>query len=421
MYLLTLLLWAYLHAPPIFDRSKHPVPVHIAVFCQHYHTPDCPTAGRPYALVCALAAHHDVTLITANMGRKRRITNDYSWVPPGVALHEVSVSYQNEMNAARRLLSFGRYAAQAALKGLAAGAPDIVLASSTPLTVPMVGALVARWYGVPWLFEVRDLWPDFPIQMGAVPAAGAQRALYALERYLYCNARHVVALSPDMASHVRRRSGHNRVSMNPYGTDLSLLRHAPIREAEALCPLKDEQRLVLYAGSFGRANALPTLLDAAHRLRHRSDIVWAFVGSGYHQPDIEAAARRLSNVRLLPPQPYPRTLALFKHATLSVTSFIDRPVLRANAPSKLMDSLAAGTPVIVTNPGWTKELVASGRCGWYVPPQTPENLAACVCQYMEQPSHIRARWSRNAIHLAHTRFDRAGHMQAYRQLIENLV
>ena len=395
--------------------------MHIAVFVQHYHTPDCPTAGRPHALVCALAAHHDVTLITANMGRKRRITNSYRWVPPGVTHHEVPVPYQNEMNAAQRLVSFGRYAAQAALRGLAAGPPDIVLASSTPLTVPVVGALVARRYGVPWVFEVRDLWPDFPIQMGAVPAAGAQRALYALERYLYRDARHVVALSPDMARHVRRRSGHNRVSMNPYGTDLSLLRRAPTREAEALCPLQDGQRLVLYAGSFGRANALPTLLDAARRLRDRLDIVWAFVGSGYYQPDIEAAAQRLPNVRMLPPQPYSRTLALFKHATLSITSFVDRHVLRTNAPSKLMDSLAAGTPVIVTNPGWTKELVTSGRCGWYVPPENPEGLAACICQYMEQPSYVRARWSRNAIHLAHSRFDRACHMRAYRQLIEGLA
>ena len=395
--------------------------MHIVVMLQYYHTPDCPTAGRPYALVRALARHHDVTLITTHTGRTRRLAHQLDWVPPNVSLHELRIPYRNKMDTRARLWAFAQYAVRACIRGMRQPRPDLIVASSTPLSVPLTAALVARWHDVPWVFEVRDLWPDFPIQMGAVPSAWAQRGLYALERTLYQSARHVVALSPDMATHVRRRAGHDRVTMNPYGTDLTLLRRAPIREARALCPLGDGQRLVLYAGSFGRANAIPTLLGAARRLRHRSDLVWAFVGDGYYRSAIEAAAERLSNVRLLPPQSYHRTLALFKHATLSVTSFIDRPVLRANAPSKLMDSLAAGTPVIVTNPGWTKQLVESGGCGWCVPPEDAEALARCIMRAFDASPRQRRQWQHNARRVAYTQFDRDCHMIRYRMLLEQLA
>ncbi|MGM0705731.1 MAG: glycosyltransferase, partial [Bacteroidota bacterium] len=148
---------------------------------------------------------------------------------------------------------------------------------------------------------------------------------------------------------------------------------------------------------------------------------WGFVGSGYHQSTVETAAARLPNVRMIPPQPYPRTLALFKHASLSITSFIDRPVLCANAPSKLMDSLAAGTPVIVTNPGWTKKLVESGGCGWYVPPEDADALATCVASALDADPERQVFWQRNARHLAYTRFDRHRHMARYRHLLESIV
>lgn len=395
--------------------------MHIAVFLQYYHTPDCPTAGRPYALVQALAAHHDVTVITTQTGRERRLTHQFEWVPSGVSLKTLQVPYHNAMTTRERLQAYARYAVQAGWHGLRLSRPDLIVASSTPLSVPMVAFALARWHRVPWVFEVRDLWPDFPIQMGAVPSSGAQRALYALERTLYRDAAHVVALSPDMARHVRRRASHDRVTLNPYGTDLSLLRQAPLQEAKTLFPLDAGQHLILYAGSLGRANAIPTLLGAARRLRHRSDLVWGFVGSGYHQSTVEAAAVRLPNVRMIPPQPYPRTLALFKHASLSITSFVDRPVLRANAPSKLMDSLAAGTPVIVTNPGWTKRLVESGGCGWYVPPEDADALATCVASALDADPECQVFWQRNARHLAYTRFDRHRHMARYRHLLESIV
>ena len=151
--------------------------MHIAVFLQHYHTPDCPTAGRPYALVERLGRDHEVTVITTRAWEGTRTAHRFPWAPPGVDLVRFDVPYDNAMSAPRRLASFLHYAARAVRHGLQMPRPDVILGSSTPLTAAAAAGLVARVRGVPWVFEVRDLWPAFPLQMRAVPRVVLPRPL----------------------------------------------------------------------------------------------------------------------------------------------------------------------------------------------------------------------------------------------------
>lgn len=397
----------------------------IAVFIQHYHTPDCATAARPYALVKRLAEEHEVTLITTNAWRARRLTRAFDWVPPGVRLVELDVPYRNAMATPARLRAFLTYAAQAVARGLRGVQPDLIYGSSTPLTAAAAAAAVARMRGVPWIFEVRDLWPDFPVQMGALPGgplgAALRESLYALERRLYRSAAHVVAHSPDMAAHVRPHRADG-VSVVEYGTDLRLLDGVSEDDVAAWRQRlgADGKTLVLYAGSFGRANDVPSLLRAARQLRGRGDLRFVIAGRGHHAPAVEAAAQQLPNVRALPPQPQQAALALFRAADLSLVPFLDRPVLAANAPSKLFDSLAAGTPVVVTNPGWTKALVEAHGCGWHVPAEQPAALARQIARLTETPAALDAAGRRGA-GLARRRFDRAVQMNRLAAIIRSAV
>jgi glycosyltransferase involved in cell wall biosynthesis len=185
---------------------------------------------------------------------------------------------------------------------------------------------------------------------------------------------------------------------------------AALRRAHGL---DDGRRLVLYAGSLGRANAIPTLLAAARRLADRLDARFVFAGGGFHRPDVARAAAAQPNVCLLPPLPMPQALALFRAADLSLVSFLDRPVLAANAPGKFFDSLAAGTPVVVTNDGWTRAFVARHGCGWFVPPERPAALAARVAACLDAPDALAAA-GRRATAVARARFDR-------RRLLARLV
>ncbi|MBN2848992.1 MAG: glycosyltransferase family 4 protein, partial [Coriobacteriia bacterium] len=293
-------------------------------------------------------------MFTTRAWHARRLANRHPWAPPGVDVHMLNVRYENRMGAARRFSAFAGYAVRAVAAALRRDPPDLVVGSSTPLTVAVAAALTAVRYRIPWIFEVRDLWPDFPIQMGAVPGRLSQSALYALEHVLYRHAARIVTLSPDMETHVRRYvSLPDKVRTIHYGVDLDEAETVRGRDRTGLFDSfgLDDRRVILYAGRFGRANAIPTLLDAARLLSGRDDVRFVFAGDGYHEDDIRTAADALTNVLLLPPQPRHRALMLFRLATVSITSFIDLPVLSANAPAKLSDSLACGTPVIVTNDG----------------------------------------------------------------------
>ncbi len=382
--------------------------MHILFLTQFYSTPDCPAAARHYAFLRHLGQRHDVSLVTTRALLDAAETGCFDLVPSGVHLHAVDTVYQNHMGALQRVRPYVRYAAGSLARSLRLPPPDVVFASNTPLSVAVAGAAVARARRAPLVLEVQDLWPDFPVQMGAIRSPLLRRALYGLERRLYRSAAHVVATSPDMEAHVRRHGvPASRTDTLLYGTDIDLADDptfdvsGTLRETSGI----GDAHVLLYAGSFGRANDIPTLIETARLLRHRADLVFVFMGQGYHAAALQEAVASLPNVRLLPPQPRHRTFSWFRLATLSVVSFIDLPVLSANSPAKFFDSLAAGTPVIVTNPGWTKQFVEAHRCGWYVPPSRPEHLAHQIVEAVASPDDMREAGKRGS-EAAHRLFDR---------------
>lgn len=384
--------------------------MHIAVFSQYHTNPDCPATSRHYTLLAHIAKTHRVTLLTTPAWKAQRLTRDFTWVPEGVEIREANVAYENKMGPARRALAFARYAAWAVRAGLRIDKPDVIWGISTPLTAAWAAAQVARWRKVPWVFEVQDLWPSFPIAMGAVPTAVARQQLYALEKRLYKSARHVLPLSPDMTRYVTDLGiAAEKVTTVLNGTDLELAARATpeavarLNKAQGL----DGKRVVLYAGTFGRANDIPTLVAAAEAMAAAGgDAVWLFLGHGFYEPLIAAAATRWpGRIRLVGGQARHEVFAWFALATVSVVSFLGLPVLDANSPAKLYDSLAVGTPVVVTNQGWTKELVERYNCGWYVPAGNANALAAKLRELLGQPELLEQAGAKGQ-QLAMVEFDR---------------
>ncbi|MGD8415378.1 MAG: glycosyltransferase, partial [Candidatus Latescibacterota bacterium] len=164
------------------------------------------------------------------------------------------------------------------------------------------------------------------------------------------------------------------------------------------------KKVVLYAGMFGRANAVKMLLRSA-QLEKRQDVRFVLIGDGFHHGDVAEAAAGNPKLVIVEPQPRHAVFKWFKLADLSLVPFIDLPVLAANSPSKFFDSLAAGTPVIVTNPGWTRQFVEEHECGWYVPPEDPESLTQAIDQALDSPWDL-ARAGANGRRIAVTEFDR---------------
>ncbi|WP_310391498.1 glycosyltransferase family 4 protein [Hymenobacter sp.] len=396
--------------------------MHIAVFSQYHTNPDCPATSRHYALLAHVAKTHRVTLLTTPAWQSQRLTRDFPWVPAGVEIREARVPYDNKMGPVRRALAFAQYAAWAVREGLRLDRPDVIWGISTPLTAAWAAARVARQRRVPWVFEVQDLWPSFPIAMGAVPTALARQQLYRMEKRLCQSARHILPLSPDMARYVTDLGiAPAKVTTVLNGTDLELAARATpaavaqLRQAHGLAG----KQVVLYAGTFGRANDIPTLVAAAEALAAvDADVTWVFLGHGFFEPLIAAAAARWpGRIRLVGGQARHEVFAWFALAAVSMVSFLGLPVLDANSPAKLYDSLAVGTPVVVTNQGWTKRLVEQYGCGWYAPAGDAVALAAQLRALLAQPHELAAAGGKGR-ELAVVEFDRQRLAAQVQQILE---
>jgi glycosyltransferase involved in cell wall biosynthesis len=396
--------------------------VHIAVFSQYHTSPDCPATSRHYTLLAEIAKYHRITLLTTPAWRSQQLTHDWPWVPPGVELQEAVIPYDNKMGPARRALAFAQYATWAVRAGRRGPRPDVVWGISTPLTAAWAAARVARGWRVPWVFEVQDLWPSFPVAMGAVPTALARQQLFALEKRLYTSAAHIVPLSPDMSRYVGGLGiAASKITTLLNGTDLDLAAHATpaavaeLRHAQGLAG----QRVVLYAGTFGRANDMPTVVAAAEALVAADPAAtFLFLGHGYYAPLVaEAAARWPGRIRLVGGQPRHAVFTWFALADVAVVSFLGLPVLDANSPAKLYDALAVGTPVVVTNQGWTKALIEQHGCGWYAPAGNAAALAAQLATALANPTATAAAGERGRA-LAAAEFDRVALARQMQHILE---
>jgi glycosyltransferase involved in cell wall biosynthesis len=339
-----------------------------------------------------------------------------------VEIREAAIAYENRMGPARRALAFAQYAGWAVREGLRIDKPDVIWGISTPLTAAWAAAQVARWRRTPWVFEVQDLWPAFPIAMGAVPTALARQQLYRMEKRLYQSARHILPLSPDMTRYITDLGiPADKVTTVLNGTDLDLAARATPEAVEKLRQAQDlaGKRVVLYAGTFGRANDISTLVAAAETMAAEdSTAVWVFLGHGFFEPLVAAAAARWpGRIRLVGGQARHEVFAWFALAEVSVVSFLGLPVLDANSPAKLYDSLAVGTPVVVTNAGWTKDLVEKHACGWYVAAGNAPALANQLRALLLNPAQLAAAGT-NGKQLAAREFNRQQLAAQVQQILE---
>ncbi|MHB1341583.1 MAG: glycosyltransferase family 4 protein [Coriobacteriia bacterium] len=356
---------------------------------------------------------HQVTVITSSS----RLPAEYdarAFVDgdiDGIHVRSVRVRYSNYMSHLRRMWSFALFTVGATWLAATAGRHDVVFATSTPLTVGIPGWVAAAITRTPFVFEVRDLWPEAAIQMGAIKRTGLlSRVAKWLERFLYHRARHVVALSPGMvAGVVAEGVAPRRVHMVPNSSDLDLFVPGE-KDSEFLKRLgvADGAFVVGYAGAIGPSNAVEAQVPEAARLLHergRSDIVFVIAGDGKSLPALTEAVGVLPNVRLVGSLPKRDVPILTRSADVLMTLFADVEILATNSPNKFFDGLASGRPMIVNSPGWTRELVEENDCGAYVPASDGRALADTIERFADDRAATE-RMGRNARTLAEARFGR---------------
>ena len=365
-----------------------------------------------------VAAGHEVRMVTAGAGRGTVDRIEVVGVPGAYSDYMTATA----MSYPRRIAAFLRFAAGCALAALRTPRPDVIYATSPPLTMALPAMLAALRHRAPFVFEVRDLWPEAPIQMGALRNPLLRWAARLLERLAYRRAAAIVGLSPGICEGVLAAGvPPERVHLVPNAADLELF--SPERNGRAL-----RERLGLgdrfvcgYFGAMGEANDLTSVIEAAAHLRKR-EVSFVLLGGGKRRAALERLARErgADNVVFLDPVPDKQTVAELAAASgACLTIFKDVPVLATNSPNKLFDTFAAGRPAIVNMNGWMRELVEGHDAGLYVRAGDALDLSEKVGWLAANPE-LAERLGRNARALAEREFDREALAGRVLELLERV-
>lgn len=267
---------------------------------------------------------------------------------------------------------------------------DVVLATSPPLTVGLTGWLLARWWGVPLVLELRDLWPDAPISLGFLPNVIMRRVAFRLERFLYRQARHIVVLTPGFRTVLtaEKTVRPEKISVIPNGVDfpinhlLSGLSRKQFREKNGMA----DGFWIVYAGAHGRANGLAALLPVAEKLQSTS-VHFLLIGDGPEKANLQAETTRrgLTNVHFRPTIPKTQVLPWLSAADVGLVLMQPRPVFDTMLSAKLFDYFAARLPVFTAIGGQSRAVVEAAGAGFFVDVNQPETWLLAINTYRENP------------------------------------
>ena len=387
----------------------------ILYFHQHFCTPKGPGGTRSYKLARALIDDgHEVTMVCGSLadgvtgleapfvdGMRRGLVD-------GIDIVEFDLSYSNNDNFLKRTRTFLSFALRSCRLAMTESF-DLLFATTTPLTAGIPGIL-ARWTRrKPFVFEVRDLWPELPRAMGVIRNPVVLGAMSVLEWLCYRSADRLIGLSPGIVDGIAARGvSRDRITFIPNGCDLDIFDD----EAPAWRPdgVGENDLLAVFPGAHGIANGLDAVLDAAAELktRGRDDIKMALVGSGALKADLQRRAQKegLDNVVFHDPVPKRKVAGLLASADLGMQILADVPAFYyGTSPNKFFDYIAAGLPVLNNYPGWLAGLIGDHLCGFAVPPRDPKAFADALEQAAADRDALR-QMGANARKLARSQFDR---------------
>lgn len=368
----------------------------ITYLYQYFVTPGMPGGSRGHEMARRLVASgHEVNLVTSvrdeGGGGGWRITDEN-----GIKVHWYPVPYTNSMTAAQRIRAFAKFAWAASSRAASFDA-DIVFATSTPLTIAIPGAYASWRRKCPMVFEVRDLWPEMPIAVGALRNPVQIRMARALERFAYRRSERIVALSPGMAEGVIA-TGYpaDRVHVIPNASDVEQFQVEPDRAARfrAAHPELGDGPIVLYAGTLGQVNGVSYLAHlAAQCCSTHPHIRFVVLGDGAESGLLKETAARLGvagkNFFQYSRVAKEAVVDAFAAASLVTSLFVDLPEMEKNSANKFFDGLAAGRPVAINYGGWQAQLIHEHGIGLVLGHEMTQ-AAAMLTDFLSEPDRVSA-------------------------------
>lgn len=345
---------------------------------QYFTTPKVSGSTRAYDLAKSFIENgHEVIFITTSHGFSKQTNKRWEYREfEQMKFHILNIDKtSNSSSYLKRIINFLTFIWFASFKIIKLKG-DIVLASSTPLTIG-IPALVKKWKdNTPFIFEARDVWPEAVIAIGAVKNKFAKLFLYRLEATIYKNAEAIVPLSVDMKASIEKRFPDLNCPIVSI-ENISALERFRI-EVEPDRSLIEKQLgfkprfSILYAGTFGRVNGLVYVLELALKLKTIDpSIIFVLIGLGAEKEMLVSKAKEYDvlnkSVFIFGPIPKQQLPQFYYEADMGSSFVIPIKELWANSANKFFDALAASRPVLINHKGWQKRALENFNAGYILP------------------------------------------------------
>ncbi len=376
------------------------------LYLSQYFPPEVgATQTRAYEMARGLVqAGHQVTMVTEVPNHPSGI------IPPayrgkwferstldGIDVLRVWVKASPVKSFRSRMAFYLTYMADGALVGAlkARGPFDVVFATSPPLFVGGAGLALHWLKRTPFVFEVRDLWPESAVALGELHNPRAIALATRLEELCYNRASRIVVVTEGIRQRLLARGlPVEKLALIPNGANTDLFQPQPALGADFRRQhgLQPDDLVVVYAGIHGIAQGLETVLHAAQQLRDQPAVRFVMVGEGPVKPDLQRlrADLGLENVTLLPEQPRPSMPAVLSAADVALVPLRKVELFEHAVPSKLFDAWACACPVLLSIDGEARRVLEAANGGLFVPPEDPAALARAISQVAQLPDRGRS-------------------------------
>lgn len=370
----------------------------IAIVYQYYQGHCAPGHSVVYDLTQHLAANgHKVTVITGETGYMKPDQPRLPWYRRLVRCErdgDVDVvrtlTYsQLHRSYFGRLLSFISFSVSCPIGLMKIDKPDVVLASSPPIFPIFTAWLVGSLQRIPFVLEVRDLWPASAVQMGILKNRQTIAIMSWMERKLYDGSKKIIALTSGIRDDICVRGWPgSKVEVITCGVDFDRLYPDPasgavVREKYGWLGKK----IILYFGALGEANNLPVTLRAAQKLQAQEDVLFVLIGDGMKRAEIErqVSELNLTNVLVLPSVPKEEARKFISAADLCLVTLRDIPLFDGAIPTKLIDYMACGKAVLCGVRGEAQRIVDEAGAGSVFQPDDENQLSEQVVSLLNEP------------------------------------
>lgn len=382
-----------------------------------------PETGAPQNRIYSLALHlagnnNEVTILTAMPNYpEMRIFKEYRHrlyvheKDGSLLIHRSWIYIGKNKKAISRLANYFSFVFSAIIVGLLkVGRQDIIICESPPLFLGIAALILTRLKKAKLIFNVSDLWPESVEKLGIVKNKTLLKAAFKIEKRIYLRSVLVSGQTKGIIENIKTRFPGVDTYWLPNGIDFNQFdintNGSYFRQSRNI---QDDTFLVLYAGIFGYAQGLETVLYAAENLRDKQNIKFILVGDGPERHELTniAARMNLGNLEFIPNRPRNEMPGIISACDAYIVPLKNLDLFMGAIPSKIFEPLAMGKPVILGVNGEARELfIEQGRCGLYYEPEDYSELARCV-MILEQDRSLTRYLGENGRNYVMRNFDRA--------------